>query len=109
MLRDVLSDWTVTHRSSSSLGNFLLMTASSLLANIWKGAEDSQSRGFITGGSLPSDARLTHESNTELLQSHQQMISCHGVLGSESSPQDKTLYFELMNCAFLWAIFPYFL
>lgn len=39
------SDRTITHRSSSSLGSFLLMTASSLLVNIWKGAEDSQSHG----------------------------------------------------------------
>lgn len=37
------SDRTITHRSSSSLGSFLLMTASSLLVNIWKDAEDSQS------------------------------------------------------------------
>lgn len=40
---DVYND--VTHRSSSSLGNFLLMTASSLFVNIWKGADDSISPG----------------------------------------------------------------
>lgn len=39
--------WTITHRSSNSLGSFLLMTASSLLVNIWKGAEDSQSYGTL--------------------------------------------------------------
>lgn len=86
-----LSDWTVTHRSSSSLGNFLLMTASSLLANIWKGAEDRQSHGFIIGR-MPSNAHLTHESNTKLLQSHQQMISCHGVLRVFSTRQDFVLW-----------------
>lgn len=37
----------VTHRSNSSLGSFLLMTASSLFVNIWKGAEDNISPGSL--------------------------------------------------------------
>lgn len=47
--------WNVTHRSNSSLGSFLLMTASSLFVNIWKDAEDN-----ISPGSLFQHSRGPH-------------------------------------------------
>lgn len=52
--------WNVTHRSNSSLGSFLLMTASSLFVNIWKGAEDNISTGsmFQLTGPPPSSTSL---------------------------------------------------